>query len=250
MFESATQLCTTRTPTYAYALVGKHYSSLIPHYIAAMIITHKGEIINYPPVLRWAAKVISFLFHPLFVPVYVGWFLLFVVRLFPQLDDWNQLKLLLSLLVNYTILPLVSFLLAKALGFIESIHLKTQKDRIIPFVLTGVFYFWIWYVLRTQAQSKELVMFALAIFLSSSAGLIANNYLKVSMHALSCGVVFTFMVLLGLRSDLQLGLYISIAVFLCGLVCTARLINGDHRPVEVYAGFLIGTVAQLIASFF
>jgi hypothetical protein len=215
-----------------------------------MIVTQQGEIIHQHPAVRWAAKIVSVLFHPLFVPVYVGWFLLFEVRLFPQFDDWNQLKLLLSLLINYTVLPLVSFLLARALGFIPSFYLRTQKERIIPYIVTGIFYFWIWYVLRNQAQSKELIMFALAIFLSSSAGLIANNYLKVSMHALSCGVVFMFMVLLGLRSDLQLGLYISIAIFLCGLVCTARLINGDHRPVEVYSGFLIGAAAQLIASFF
>jgi lysylphosphatidylglycerol synthetase-like protein (DUF2156 family) len=215
-----------------------------------MIVTQEGDIMEYHPAIRWAAKLVSIIFHPLFIPIYVGWFLIFEKRLFSQLDDWNRLKLLLSLLVNYTVLPLASMLLAKGLGFIDSLYLRTQKDRIIPFIVTGVFYFWIWYVLKNQNTAKELIMFALAIFLSSSAGLIANSYLKVSLHGIACGVVVMFMLLFGLRSRLELGLYISAAVFICGLVCTARLINGDHQPKEVYVGLAIGAVAQLVASFF
>lgn len=214
-----------------------------------MIVTQEGDIMQYHPAIRWAAKVVSIVFHPLFMPLYIGWFLIFEIRLFSQLDEWNRTKLLLSLFVNYTLLPLVSMLLVKGLGFIDSLYLRTQKDRIIPFIITGVFYFWIWYVLKNQNTAKELVMFSLAIFLASSTGLLANSYLKVSLHGIACGVVVMFMLLFGLRTRLELGPYISAAVLICGLVCTARLINGDHRPKEVYVGLTIGAVAQLVASF-
>jgi len=206
--------------------------------------------INFHPVLKIAAKVVSYIFHPLFIPVYVGWFFIHVLRLFPQLTEWDQTKLLISFIVNYTVLPLVTLLLAKGLGFIQSVYLKTQKDRIIPYVATGVFYFWIWYVFKSQSFPKEVVMFSLAVFVASSLGLIVNSYLKVSMHAISAGVVITLFVLLGFMSSSNLGFYISVALLLAGAVCTSRLINSDHSPREVYAGLLIGVMAQMAAYLF
>ena len=210
----------------------------------------KKESISFHPILRIAAKIISYIFHPLFVPLYVGWFFVYGIRLFPQLDEWGKTKLLVSFFVNYTLLPLITILLAKGLGFIQSVYLKTQRDRIIPYVATGVFYFWIWYVFKNQLFPKEVVMFSLAVFLASSIGLLANNYFKVSMHAISAGVVVALIILMGLNTYSNYGFYISIALLIAGIVCTARLINSDHYPIEVYGGLFIGMLSQLIAYWF
>jgi len=215
-----------------------------------MIATAMNAPSTFHPLLRWTARVISVIFHPLFIPVYMGWFFVYGIRLFPQLDEWTKTKLMLSFGVNYMLLPLITLLLAKALGFIQSIFLNTQKDRIIPYVATGIFYFWVWYVFKNQNFPREVVMFALAVFLASSLGLIVNSYIKVSMHAISFGVVALFMMILGFTTDLNYGPYIALAFFIAGLVCTARLINNDHRPAEVYAGLLVGAIAQGIAFFF
>lgn len=216
-----------------------------------MMVTETGEEkISFNPILKIAAKVVSYIFHPLFVPVYIGWFFVYVLRIFPQLTDWDKLKLLISFTVNYTVLPLVTLLLAKALGFIKSIYLDTQKDRIIPYVATGVFYFWVWYVFKNQSFPKEVVMFSLAVFLASSAGLLLNSYMKISMHAISAGVVIALLILLGFMSADNFGPYISIGLLIGGGVCTARLINSDHHPVEVYAGLFVGILAQVVAYWF
>ena len=216
-----------------------------------MMVTEAGrDKISFHPVLKIAAKIISYIFHPLFIPVYTGWFFIYIMRLFPQLTDWDKTKLLISFTVNYTVLPLVTLLLAKGLGFIQSIHLKTQKDRIIPYVATDIFYFWVWYVFKNQSFPSEITMFSLAVFLASSIGLLFNNYMKISMHAIAAGVIITLLILLGLRSTNNLGPYISIGLLLAGLVCTSRLINSDHHPVEVYAGLLAGIVAQIAAYVF
>lgn len=205
---------------------------------------------SFHPVIRAAAKLISYVFHPLFIPVYVGWFFIYVAQLFPERSGWQKTLLLITFFINYTLLPLVTLLLARGLGFVQSIYLQSQRDRIIPFIATGVFYFWIWYVFRNQKSPDEVVMFALAVFLASSAGLIANIYLKISMHMLAVGVVFTLFLIMGLTSTLNFGGYLSLILLLAGLVATARLVNGDHNPVEVYAGFFVGAVCQLIAYVF
>lgn len=206
---------------------------------------------EFHPVLRVGARVISALFHPLFVPVYIIWFLLYPAAVFPGFSSWDKGLLLLRFLVLYTVFPLATILLLKGLGFVQNFYLRTQKDRIIPYVACGLYYFWMWYVLRNQPQfPRTLVIFCLAIFLASSLGLILNSYLKISMHAISMGVMIAFIYLLSFHTDAAFGLYISGAVFIAGLVCTARLINSDHHPREVWLGLGVGVLGQLVAYWF
>ncbi len=202
----------------------------------------------FPPFLHTTARVISVVFHPLFIPLYIIFFLIYNTPVFPGFSDSDKGLLLIRFFVMYTLFPLVTILLAKGLGFIPSVYLKTQKDRIIPYIACGMYYFWMWYVLRNQEEfPRALVLFSLAVFIASSAGLLLNSYFKISMHGLSVGVASAFMYLLSFLFEMNIGVYISITIFISGLVCTARLINGDHYPVEVYSGLFIGVLSQLIA---
>ncbi|MCU7552369.1 hypothetical protein OCK74_24835 [Chitinophagaceae bacterium LB-8] len=220
------------------------------------VIEQKRQVLpatnmSYHPVIRFIARVISVIFHPLFIPVYVSWFLIYIYQIFPAFTGWDKSLLLIRFLVMYALFPLATILLAKALGFVQTIFLRNQKDRIIPYIACGLYYFWMWYVLKNQPQiPTEVVMFSLAIFLASSIGLILNIYMKVSMHALAVGVAVAFMLLLGFTTYLNLGPYISITLLIGGLVCTSRLINSDHNPWEVYFGFAAGVLAQIIAYLF
>lgn len=215
------------------------------------IVAKPAPTENFPTVLRYGARVVSLLLHPLFIPVYLIWFLLHHTALFPGFSAAGKNALLIRFFVMYSLFPGVTVALAKALGFVGSITLKTQKDRIIPYVACGVYYFWMWYVLRNQPQyPKEIVAFSLAIFIASSGGLIINSYLKISMHAIAVGVMLAFMYGISLRSSGSLGLYLSIALLVTGLVCTARLVNNDHRPAEIYLGLALGVVSQVVAFWF
>ena len=208
-----------------------------------------GELYFHPAV-RFIARVISVLFHPLFIPVYISWFLIYQNPFFPGINNDEKGLLLLRFFIMYSMFPMVTILLVKGLGFVQSVYLKTQKDRIIPYVACGVYYFWMWYVLRNQPQlPKQMTLVALAIFLASSGGLIANSYFKVSMHSIAVGVLITFMLLFGFDTAVSSGIYISIAFLIAGIVCTARLVNSDHNPFEVYAGLFIGILAQLLANY-
>ena len=41
--------------------------------------------------------------------------------------------------------------------------------------------------------------------------------------------------------------YLSGALLIAGIVCTARLIASDHTPKEIYVGLLVGAISQLLA---
>jgi hypothetical protein len=202
------------------------------------------------PVIRFIAKFISILFHPLFIPLYVGLFLIYEVRLFNDRTDWQKQIILIQFFVYYTLFPLMTTLLCKALGFVQSVYLKTQKDRILPYIVCEIFYFWAWYVFKNIHFPREVVMFALGVFLGCSMGLILNSFMKISMHTISLGLVCVFFLLAGLFSSVNYGFYIAIAFLISGITATARLIDSNHTEKEIYAGFLVGGLAQVIAYLF
>ena len=200
-------------------------------------------------VIQFVAKFISYIFHPLFVPVYIAWFLITVQPyLFASFTPAQKLLTILRFIIMYSFFPLITVLLAKALGFLDSIYLRTQKDRVIPYIACGVYYFWMCYVLRNQPEfSKEVIQLSMAIFISSSAGLLANIYMKVSMHAIAMGILLMFMSILAFTQTGNYAIYLSIAILIVGVVCTARFIVSDHTPAEIYGGLLSGIASQLLA---
>jgi hypothetical protein len=204
-----------------------------------------------PPFIRAMANIFSYFFHPLFIPVYITLFLLGVhPYVFSGLDDWSRLGNLLQIFVNCTFLPLVSILLLKGLKFIDSVFLKTQKERIVPYMICMIFYFWNWYAFKNNHGVIELTSLSLAIFIASVLGYLANIIFKVSMHTIAAGVMSTFICLLALQDSANLSLYMAITIILTGIICTSRLIVSDHHPREVYAGLIIGIISQLAAHYF
>jgi membrane-associated phospholipid phosphatase len=148
--------------------------------------------------------------------------------------------------------PLVSVLLLKAVGFIDSIFLKTQKDRIIPIIASNLFFFWMYLVFHNQTEIPLiLTSFTFGVFLASSFALLANIYFKISLHAIGVGGLLGLMlVILYTDSYVPVTLPLMIAILICGLVCTSRLIVGRHYPFEIYAGLILEMPSQFLAALF
>jgi hypothetical protein len=144
----------------------------------------------------------------------------------------------------------VSVLLLKGLNLISSIKLKNRKDRIIPFIVCNIWYFWIWYVWRGLPGAPHyLIVFALSVFLASSIGLLANIYLKISMHGIAMGTATAFLCLLAFDpSSPNITLYLALTMLFAGMVGTSRLLLSEHTPGEYYLGLAAGTVAVIIAN--
>ena len=209
------------------------------------------ETPQQPLWIQLAAKFISYVFHPLFIPLYITYFIIQIRSYqFAGISDWGNLRILLQVFVNCTFLPLASILLLRALNFIDSVFLKTQKDRIIPYIICMIFYFWNWYVFKNNREVKDLVSMSMAIFNASVFGFLVNISMKVSMHAIAVGVMATFLALLAFTDSSSFSLYLSIAVLIAGVVCTSRLIVSDHSQREIYYGLLIGIFSQLAAHYF
>lgn len=207
---------------------------------------------DYPLWLRGTAKFFSYLFHPLFLSLYVAAFLLYIhPYAFAGAGKLDKIKVLASVAVNTAMFPAVLVLLLKQLGFIESIQLKTQKDRIIPIIASMIFYFWAFYVSKNiPGISPMLTHFLLGTFLASILALMANIKLKISLHAIGVGGLLAFFIILSLTSYAPLGVFLSIVAAITGIVCTSRFIASDHTFAEVYAGLFGGALCMLVAYWF
>ena len=109
------------------------------------------------------------------------------------MNDKGKVFKLISVAFSTAFLPLFSVLLMKQLGFIKSIFLRTQKDRIIPYIVCMIFYFWAWYVSRNLHDSPSLTAMLLAVFLMLHCGH-DGQYLLQNKHARYCGWCFIYII--------------------------------------------------------
>jgi hypothetical protein len=198
---------------------------------------------------RIMGQFISIIFHPLFIPGYITAFLLYLHPFaFAGESDWYKSIKLLSVVVSTAFFPAFTVLLLKMLGFARSVTLNSQKERIIPIIASIIYYFWIFYVCKNQPDNPpELVEMLCAVFISSIIALTANNFIKISLHTMAMGILAGFFIYLAWNSLIPMALPLAVALFIAGLVGTARFLASDHTVEELVWGYISGVASMVIA---
>ena len=206
---------------------------------------------NVQPVLKAAAVFFSYIFHPIFIPLYAISFLVYIhPAYFSGFSDKAKLQTIIISSLNLIFFPLISITLLKALGFIDSVFLKTRKDRIIPYMACGIFFFWAYTVFKKQEIYPPIMAsFIFGIFLAASAALLANIYFKVSMHAIGMGGWTGLFWLIAKENSMLMTWPLASVLLFTGIVCTSRLLVSDHTQKDIYSGFIIGFLCQMISAF-
>lgn len=199
------------------------------------------------------AKAISYIFHPLLLPTYGT---LAIIssnpHLFGNFNERNQFIWIVLVFVLTFVFPAVWLVMMRKLEMIESLELKTSKERIIPFIATATFYLWAYRMFKpspsniffsNEIVSNMLLGASIAIFI----GFVVNIFSKVSLHAMGAGSFFALCLTLVNYSYFNLTLLVIAAVILGGAIGTARLILAAHQPSEVFAGYLIGFLGLFVA---
>ncbi|MGE5107509.1 MAG: hypothetical protein ACM3H8_08190 [Sphingobacteriales bacterium] len=203
----------------------------------------------YPLLVRVTATIISYLFHPLFIIGIMGWYIIYQhPTAYIGTDESLKKRVLLILFANAIFFPFVSVLLLKAVGFIKSVLLPTQKERIIPYIITNFFFFWTFWVFRNTPESPIIMKaMTLGVFLASSSAILFNIYHKISMHAIGVGgLVGVALTSLYHEPSVISALPLTVALLIAGFVSTSRLVISNHKPADIYIGFIVGIVCQFI----
>lgn len=203
---------------------------------------------SQPAALRGIAHAISFICHPVFMPVVMS---LLIYKLAPAgfagLQPRQLGMLFISIGVSTVMFPLFSILLMKPLGFISSYTMPTARERTIPLMATMIFYFWISHVFNNMAGvvPAALKILLMGNFWGIIVVFIANIFTRVSMHTAAAGGMVGILLVLLIISPANMILPLFGAVVVAGIVGSARLILGAHQRGDVWLGYIIGIIVQL-----
>lgn len=202
-----------------------------------------------PKLVQYLAHLFSYVFHPLFVPTY---FFLYLMQVLPfefvGITDWQLKMRLFSVAWLTAFFPAFAVFLLWRLKLSDSIFLRTQKERIIPYVVTMFFYWWMYYLSRNFTdQPIVLKFFYLGIFVASAIGMTVNNFMKVSLHAMGIAGLTTAIILVSLFYGVNNVSWVPLSVLIASLVISARLVVSDHTKKELIVGLFIGIFTQIAA---
>jgi hypothetical protein len=203
----------------------------------------------HPKIVQYIAHLLSYVFHPLFIPTY---FFLYLMQVLPfefvGITDWQLKMRLFSVAWLTAFFPAFAVFLLWRLKLSDSIFLRTQKERIIPYVITMFFYWWMYYLSRNFTdQPIALKFFYLGIFVASAIGMTVNNFMKVSLHAMGIAGLTTAIILVSVFYPVNNEIWVLLAVVLVALVMSARLVVSDHSKKELLVGLFIGVFTQVAA---
>ena len=202
-----------------------------------------------PKIVKYIAHLLSYVLHPLFIPTY---FFLFLMQVLPfefvGISEWQLNMRLFSVAWLTAFFPAFAVFLLWRLKLSDSIFLRTQKERIIPYVITMFFYWWMYYLSRNFTdQPIALKFFYLGIFVASAIGMTVNNFMKVSLHAMGITGLTTAVILVSLFYPVNNAVWVLLAILLTALVISARLVVSDHTKKELVVGLFIGVFTQVAA---
>lgn len=190
-------------------------------------------------------KSISFIFHPIIMP------LLGVVFYFSKTPRFIPEPIMKAKVFSITILtlilPILVFYLLKTVKAVNSFHLETTNERILPLVINCAIVSLILYRVLPINEIEELYYFFIGILFSTIACLIlAILKIKASIHMIAAAGFFMFAVALSIHFKININGTIALMCIIIGAIATSRLHLKAHTPIELIIGFFIGLIPQLI----
>ncbi len=192
---------------------------------------------------RTLAQLLSVIFHPLLVPSYLYYLLLYVMPdsmlTFPLVSRW---LVMLLVFISTFLIPSLGTLALVRTGYVKSMLAEERSERSWPLFFTTVCFAMATYMFYREQVFDDLLyaimaVITLAVFLT----FIVSRFWKISAHSIGMGGALGFMVLLHTWQPEHQTLYlVSGTILMSGAVLSARLALQAHTPLQVYSGFFLG----------
>jgi hypothetical protein len=154
---------------------------------------------------------------------------------------------LVSLSILTIILPILSYFLLKTLGRVNSIDLKSTKERIVPLILNAVVIVLVIQRILRPDPYIELYYFFVGILISTLACLILAFFkFKASIHMIAISGIFMFFIALSIHFSININGTLALMCIITGAVATSRLHLKAHTYPELIMGIFVGVFPQLI----
>ncbi len=188
------------------------------------------------------SKVISYLFHPVLMPL-IGLFLILNSEAYIAVMDIRVARILYLIVGIFTLLlPLVLFFLFLYTGYVQTMQINERRQRIIPYFISFIMYYIAYYLVKKLAVSSFISAFLFASAMSLLIIVIVTYFWKISTHMVGVGGLTGLVLSLSTVFNADTMYFLVIILLVSGLLASARLSLNAHRPGEVCAGFALGLV--------
>ena len=195
------------------------------------------------------ARVLSYVTHPLLVPL-LGLLVISNSGTYAaDMDIHYSQFIYLSVFIMTFLLPAGLIPLFLYSGLAKSINFSERKERLIPLYVTLIFYVAAYFFIRKLPVSQIYQRFMFSASLSVLLVLAVSYFWKISAHAVAWGGLVGLIWSITLRYETDLMLFLIISLICSGFVGFARLRLGEHSPLQVFAGFLLGFLVMLAVFF-
>ena len=160
-------------------------------------------------------------------------------------------KILVVIFISTYIIPILFLFILKQRNSIDDFHLKTIKERKLPVL----FFITITVLLAMRLIEIHVVNLLAYSFYGAALAMFMVFVLfyfkiKTSLHTLAIGGLTGFIIVISYHYKMRLLILISALFILFGIVAYARLKLKAHSLKEIYLGYFIGILSQILVYFF
>lgn len=190
-------------------------------------------------------KSISYIFHPLLMPL-LG--IVFYFSKTPRFVPESIMKAkVFSITILTIVLPILLFYLLRTINKVDTFHLETVKERRIPLLINSVIIVLILIRVLPHDEIPELYFFFIGILISNiTCFALALAKFKASIHMIASAGFFMFAIAVAIHFKININGTIALMCVILGAIATSRLHMKAHTTIELFAGFFVGLMPQLI----
>ena len=186
-------------------------------------------------------KIVSILFHPVFVPTLT---VFLVVKIYSNIIILeNQAGIILiGTCVFSLILPLLSVFVLLLTKKIDSLEMPKKEERFLPILFASIWMILGFYFMKEIFSyapiMKSIYLGAIYVMLIS---LLITKKWKISLHMLAIGGATGVFIMLEFLFGQNLMLLL-ITILISGILGFSRLSLKAHSLNQIYAGFIVGNI--------
>lgn len=195
--------------------------------------------------MRKILPLFSYLFHPVFIPVFGTLAYFFWGKNY--FEPAQQILIVLQIVIITILIPIAFIYLLKTLGKVDSIMIADLSQRKIPLVIQMVLMLVLLRQSITIDRIPELFFFFAGGIVSALLTLILLfAKVKASLHMMGISALTVFTMALSIYNQVNLINVVAILLLANGLVAASRLEMKAHTGTELVIGFFLGIIPQLL----
>lgn len=201
-------------------------------------------------MLKRLSKILSAVFHPSFVPIYLVALLLFADSVYDMFPLRIKFYLLWVVALYALVIPFVGRALLKRADKWGGGKIKHLRSKAIPLLL-GTCCFLLCAI--TLMKSPSLIMFrkiALAAAMSELFCLLTLPLWRASLHMTAMGAATAALVTLNIIGAQNMFWVMMASIIITGMLASARLYLGRNNGIQILVGFIGGFAVSAVTMLF